>query len=94
MPAPAGIASEDGVTPYEVEWPDAAPWLSALRASPLVDTPHQPERRPLVLDDAGRLYLRRYFGEPDETPCELCDVCRGSPERPAAFFERRESLNR
>ncbi len=33
------------------------------------------------------IYLRRYFGEPDETPCELCDICRGSPERPAAFFE-------
>ncbi len=38
-------------------------------------------------DECRAIYLRRYFGEPDETPCELCDVCRGSPERPAAFFE-------
>jgi ATP-dependent DNA helicase RecQ len=38
-------------------------------------------------DECRAISLRRYFGEPDETPCELCDVCRGSPERPAAFFE-------
>jgi hypothetical protein len=38
-------------------------------------------------DECRAIYLRRYFGEPDETPCELCDVCRGNPERPAAFFE-------
>jgi len=38
-------------------------------------------------DECRAIYLRRYFGEADETPCELCDVCRGSPERPAAFFE-------
>ncbi len=38
-------------------------------------------------DECRAIYLRRYFGEADETPCELCDVCKGSPERPAAFFE-------
>jgi ATP-dependent DNA helicase RecQ len=38
-------------------------------------------------DECRAIYLRRYFGEPDETRCQLCDVCRGSPERPAAFFE-------
>jgi ATP-dependent DNA helicase RecQ len=33
------------------------------------------------------VFLRRYFGEPDEEPCALCDVCRGSPERPESFFD-------
>ena len=31
-------------------------------------------------------FLRRYFGEEDEEPCGLCDVCRGRPARPAGFF--------
>jgi ATP-dependent DNA helicase RecQ len=31
--------------------------------------------------------LRRYFGEQDGTPCGLCDVCRGRPERPSSFWE-------
>jgi ATP-dependent DNA helicase RecQ len=33
------------------------------------------------------VFLRRYFGEPDEEPCRLCDICRGSPERPESFFD-------
>ena len=32
------------------------------------------------------VYLRRYFGEEDDTPCGLCDVCRLRPRRPASFF--------
>ncbi|MGD9764102.1 MAG: ATP-dependent DNA helicase RecQ [Candidatus Binatia bacterium] len=31
--------------------------------------------------------LRRYFGESGGTPCGLCDVCRGRPERPSSFWE-------
>ncbi|MDJ0869936.1 MAG: RecQ family ATP-dependent DNA helicase, partial [Myxococcota bacterium] len=31
-------------------------------------------------------FLRRYFGEPDDEPCGLCDVCRGLPKRPTGFF--------
>ena len=55
------IAADDGVTLHEVEWPEPALWLAGLRESPLVGAPHDEERRPLVLDSAGRLYLRRYF---------------------------------
>lgn len=33
------------------------------------------------------VFLRRYFGEPDDEPCTLCDICRGSPERPESFFD-------
>jgi ATP-dependent DNA helicase RecQ len=32
------------------------------------------------------VFLRRYFGEEDEEPCGLCDVCRGRPKRPTGFF--------
>lgn len=39
--------------------PELAPWIAALRESPVVGRPG--ERRPLLLDDAGRLYLFRYW---------------------------------
>ncbi len=39
--------------------PDLARWTAALRASPVVATAG--ERRPMVLDAAGRLYLHRYW---------------------------------
>jgi ATP-dependent DNA helicase RecQ len=32
------------------------------------------------------VFLQRYFGEADEEPCGLCDVCRGLPKRPTGFF--------
>lgn len=31
-------------------------------------------------------FLRAYFGESEGESCGLCDVCRGRPERPEAFF--------
>ena len=31
--------------------------------------------------------LRRYFGEEGGAPCDLCDICRGRPERPSSFWE-------
>ncbi len=42
-----------------VEWPAAAAWLEALRSSSLVSDGSRPA--PLVLDGAGRLYLRNYW---------------------------------
>ena len=33
------------------------------------------------------IFLRVYFGEEAGAPCGLCDVCRGSPERPATFWQ-------
>lgn len=44
----------DGIIPT-----DAARWMEALRATRVVGAPG--EYRPLVLDDAGRLYLHRYW---------------------------------
>jgi superfamily II DNA helicase RecQ len=37
--------------------------------------------------DCRAVFLRRYFGEDDGTPCGLCDNCRGRPERPSSFWE-------
>ena len=65
------IVADDGVTPQEVEWPDADRWIGTLRESPLVATPRHAERRPLVLDDAGRLYLRRYFEHEERLAASL-----------------------
>jgi exodeoxyribonuclease V alpha subunit len=53
------LRDEEGRPVAERPWPALLPWLDALRSSPLVgdgamDTP-------LVLDAAGRLYLRRYW---------------------------------
>ena len=41
--------------------PDLEAWIGALAASPVVAGPGDAERRPLVLDDRGRLYLQRLW---------------------------------
>jgi ATP-dependent DNA helicase RecQ len=38
-------------------------------------------------NECRAVFLRLYFGEEDGTPCGLCDVCRGRPERPSSFWE-------
>ncbi len=53
------LADESGVPVVGLSWPDAAAWLAALRESPLVGGAGGVA--PLVLDAAGRLYLRRYW---------------------------------
>jgi exodeoxyribonuclease V alpha subunit len=54
----AGRPLMDGVADAPVA-PALAPWLGALRAAPVVGGPA--DDTPLVLDDANRLYLRRYW---------------------------------
>ena len=44
-----------------VPWPPLAEWLTALRPCRAVGSPGAIAVTPLVLDAAGRLYLRRYF---------------------------------
>ena len=44
-----------------VRLPALEPWIDALDASPLVARPGDGERRPLVLDRHGRLYLERLW---------------------------------
>jgi len=44
-----------------VPWPPLAEWIDALRPCRAVAAPEAAALTPLVLDNAGRLYLRRYF---------------------------------
>lgn len=53
---PLLAGDEDGTAVPNICFPEPELWLAALRGSPLV----APEGTPLVLDQAGRLYLRRY----------------------------------
>ena len=40
-----------------------------------------------LTDECRAMLLRRYFGDEEGSPCGLCDVCRGRPERPSSFWE-------
>jgi exodeoxyribonuclease V alpha subunit len=69
------VWAERSQRPVDAEslvWPDISEWRSAIAGSALVEEiadARDPERlnraaagrRPLILDPAGRLYLRRYF---------------------------------
>jgi ATP-dependent DNA helicase RecQ len=37
-------------------------------------------------EECRAVFLQRYFGEEDDEPCGLCDICRGKPKRPTGFF--------
>jgi exodeoxyribonuclease V alpha subunit len=54
------LADEAGVA-IECDWPPLAEWISTLRESPLVAAAGADAVTPLVLEGAGRLYLRRYW---------------------------------
>jgi exodeoxyribonuclease V alpha subunit len=56
-----GALADDAGQPVACEWPAVEEWTAALAASPLVAPPHVDAVTPLVLDAAGRLYLRRYW---------------------------------
>ncbi|HZR82735.1 MAG TPA: RecQ family ATP-dependent DNA helicase [Candidatus Binatia bacterium] len=49
------------------------------RLDSVADYSHTPECR--------AVFLRAYFGEEDGEPCNLCDICRGRPERPSTFWQ-------
>jgi len=61
MPA---LLDDDGRVVAEKPWPDLAAWTETLRSSPLVGGGGAIS--PLVLDPAGRLYLRRYWEHESE----------------------------
>ncbi|MCY4450983.1 MAG: exodeoxyribonuclease V subunit alpha [Immundisolibacterales bacterium] len=68
-------------------WPDAgaaalpafAPWVEALATSPAVARPGARERRPLVLDGQGRLYLERYWTAEHDTATGILRLASPSP---------------
>ena len=84
-------------------WPDAhgvtlpalRPWLDALGASPAVSRDGQGERRPLVLDARGRLFLERLWTAEQQVAGRLRALahpvegeCAPPPDRLEAALER------
>ncbi len=55
----SALAGDAGAALPPLPWPPRDAWRALLQSSPLVGGPT--EVTPLVLDDAGRLYLRRYW---------------------------------
>ena len=69
-------------------WPEPAgealpafePWIEALAASPVVARPGSEERRPLVLDRQGRLYLDRFWTAERETAAGILRLAEAVSE--------------
>jgi len=72
-----GIDDEEA-TPDVVglSWPDAGPWLDALRQSPLIGA--KDDDRPLCLD-GNRLYLRRTWDQQQRVVSALCSRWKMAP---------------
>jgi exodeoxyribonuclease V alpha subunit len=79
----------------ELPWPDPAPWLEAVRASPLIGRPPV-----LRLDDDRLLYLDRYWREEEQVCADLLALSKfrqvsGVTDLkrlfPARFGEQREA---
>jgi exodeoxyribonuclease V alpha subunit len=64
------LRDEDGQVVAEHPWPALGAWLATLRSSPLVG--EGAADTPLVLDVAGRLYLRRYWQHEASLAAALC----------------------
>ena len=60
-------------TGESVTWPALEEWQEALRESRAVGSPDAATPTPLVLDNAGRLYLRRYYEYETKLACALLE---------------------
>ena len=68
------------IPPYTL--PDLDGWRSSLLASPVVAGPGCEGERPLVLDDAGRLYLSRYRRAESSVAERLVEMARAEERIP------------
>ena len=62
--------------------PDLEAWIGALATSPVVARPGDGERRPLVLDDRGRLYLERLWTAERTVAADLRRLADGMESEP------------
>ena len=76
------VAGRDWPRPGAVRLPDLDAWLEALGASPMVARPGDGERRPLVLDGAGRLYLERLWTAERAVAWALRERAAGADSEP------------
>jgi exodeoxyribonuclease V alpha subunit len=82
--------AEDGEA---VVWPPLESWLARLASSPLVATSGKDASTPLVLDPAGRLYLRRCWQDEQSLARALRDRARPAWEG-AGVEDLRASIER
>lgn len=68
------------IPPYTL--PDLDAWRSSLLASPVVAGPDCEGESPLVLDDAGRLYLSRYRSAETRVAARLAEMARAEERMP------------
>ena len=79
LPEVAGRAwPEPGGAPL----PDLDAWLEALAESPVVASAGAQERRPLVLDGHGRLYLERFWAAERETAAGVLALASAVDDSP------------
>ena len=80
-----------------VRLPALDPWVETLAASPAVARPGDEERRPLVLDDRGRLYLDRFWQAEQAVAAGLLGLAgaaaAGAPPAPVQFEWSRATLS-
>ena len=77
------LAGRSWPEPGAVPLPSLDAWIEALAASPVVAGPGAEERRPLVLDRHGRLYLDRFWTAERETAAGILGLAAAVVDRPA-----------
>ena len=82
LPALAGgSCPESGAAPL----PDPRTWAAALAASPAVTRPGDRERRPLVFDGHGRLYLERFWSAEHDTAAGILRLASAPVPAPSGL---------
>ena len=79
------VAGRAWPEPGDAPLPDLAPWLESLAASPVVAGPGTEERRPLVLDRHGRLYLERFWTAESDTAAGILGLATAAVSEPAGL---------
>ena len=74
------LSDAAGETVAELTWPTLSTWTAALRSSPILAQEDPLAPAPLVLDDSGRLYLRRYWSYQRDLAASLRARARGAAE--------------
>ena len=76
------LAGRDWPRAGAVQLPDLDAWIDALGTSPMVAGPGDEERRPLVLDGEGRLYLERLWTAQRTVAAGLLERADGADSEP------------
>ena len=78
----SGVAGRDWPQAGAARLPALEPWIDALDGSPFVARPGDAERRPLVLDGQGRLYLDRLWSAEQAVAAGLHRLAGGAQATP------------